>query len=67
MNFSEIIQLVVEKLRSWLELAIQLLPNLALAIVVLVIFVIAAKIVRRVITRLLGKYSDNVADRKSVV
>ncbi len=61
MNFSEMIQLVVEKLRSWLELAIQLLPNLALAIVVLVIFVIAAKIVRRVITRLLGKYSDNVA------
>lgn len=61
MSISEMIQLVIDKLKSWLEMAIQLLPNMALAVVVLVAFVIAAKIVRRFVTKVLGKYSDNVA------
>lgn len=61
MNPSDMIQLVIDKLQTWLELAIQLLPNLVLAIVVMVIFGLAARVARRVLANVLGTYSDNLA------
>lgn len=52
-------ELIVGKLQSWLEAAIQMLPNLAVAVVVLILFVIIGKLVRKAVSKLLAKTTRN--------
>ena len=57
----QIIEIITEKLQLWLETAIKMLPNLALAILFLGLFYIIGKILRRITGRVLKKFSDNIA------
>lgn len=59
MNISEAYDLVVGKLESWIDTAIQMLPNLAAAIIVLIVFYAVGKIVRKTVSKLLHKTTDN--------
>jgi len=51
--------LLVEKLTTWLDSAIQMLPNFALALIVLIVFYVLGKLVRKSINRLLESITSN--------
>ncbi|MDX1636458.1 MAG: mechanosensitive ion channel family protein [Balneolaceae bacterium] len=52
-------QLIAGKLETWLDTAIQMLPNLAVAVLVLIIFFTLGKLVRKAVTKLLEKTTQN--------
>jgi len=51
--------LLVDKLSSWLDTAIQMLPNFALALIVLIVFYVVAKIIKKSIRSLLQNVTTN--------
>ena len=55
----DIVNLLLEKLSAWVKTGIELLPNLAIAIVILIIFYGIGKLVRRLVSRVLHKTTDN--------
>ena len=59
LNISKGYDLLVSKLEGWLELLIEMLPNLALALLVLVVFFVVGKLVRKAVNRLLHKVTSN--------
>ena len=60
MNIGSAYDLIFNKLKSWLDIAISMLPNMALAILVGVIFYVLAKTVRQLVDRLLKKVTNNL-------
>jgi small-conductance mechanosensitive channel len=50
---------LLEKLQGWLNDTIEMLPNLVLAAVILAIFLMIGKLIRRTVNRLLHKTTDN--------
>lgn len=50
---------LVEKLQGWLNTAIEMLPNLVVAILTLLVFVVIAKGVRKMTKRLLQRITNN--------
>ncbi len=54
MDFQQAISKVLEKLDGWLEQLVLLLPNLLVALLVVVAFWLAAKLVKKALVRLLG-------------
>jgi len=50
---------LLDKLQGWLNAAIEMLPNLLLAAVILTAFVLIGKLVRKMVNRLLHKATDN--------
>lgn len=61
LNFQEAVELVTGKLEGWLKGAITILPNFAVAIVVVLAFVGLAKLIRWGIKRVFRKANTNVA------
>lgn len=59
-DFSDTFKLVTDKLIAWVEQLVIMLPNLAVAAVLLIITVVAARLVRRISTRLLPRISHSV-------
>lgn len=55
------LKLVTDKLESWLQSLIEMLPNLVVAVIVVVIFYLLAKVVRNLAHKLLTKISHNEA------
>lgn len=58
MDINEAIQATWDKVAGWLTDAIQILPNLVVAIILLLVFVLLARAVRRWSHRLLGRFSE---------
>lgn len=59
MDINEAYNLVADKLETWIDTLIQMLPNLALALVVLVVFYVLGKLIRNMIGKLLDKVTNN--------
>lgn len=59
MEINEAYNLVSDKLETWIDTFIQMLPNLAVAIIVLIVFYVIGKLIRNAIGRLLRKVTDN--------
>lgn len=59
-NVNKIYNLIAEKLNYWLESIIKLLPNIALAALVMVIGFYVAKYIRKVANKLIHKVSKNL-------
>ena len=56
-------QALIEKLDSWLDGAIRLLPNIVVGIIVLVVFIFIARLVARLVRRSLARHErDNLGD-----
>ena len=51
--------LIVQKLTLWLHELIKLLPNIALATIIIVIGFFAAKWIKKIVSRLLNKLIEN--------
>lgn len=60
MDITKISDLVTEKLTYWIEAIIKLLPNIAVAAVVMVLGFYIAKFIRKIATKLINKVSNNV-------
>lgn len=60
MNISSAYNLIFNKLKIWMNTAISMLPNLALAILVGVVFYVLSKTIRQLVDRLLKKVTDNL-------
>lgn len=51
--------LLADKLESWLAAAIKMLPNLVVAIIVLLFFIFLARLTKRVLRKLFERFTDN--------
>ena len=60
-NISKAAGILINKLESWLESFIALLPNLIVAILVLILFSLAARVLRNISRRILSSFSDRAA------
>lgn len=58
MDINEAIQATWDKIGGWVAGAIQILPNLVVAIILLIVFVFLARAVRHWSHRLLGRFSE---------
>jgi small-conductance mechanosensitive channel len=59
MNLEEGYSLIVDKLESWLNTAIEMLPNLAAALLVIALFYVIASIIKKYSGKLLHKVTHN--------
>lgn len=59
MDINGAYNLVADKLENWIDTLIQMLPNLALALVILIVFYVIGKLIRNAIGKLLGKVTGN--------
>lgn len=59
LNADKAYNLIAEKLESWMQTAIQLLPNFVVAVLVLVLFWLSAKLIKRLTERVMHRFSDN--------
>lgn len=64
MNFNEITELLSGKLYRWGESLVKLLPNIFLAVIILVVGFYFAKLVRKGATNVIGKVSNNITLNK---
>lgn len=60
-SFTEIFRELIEKLFSWIKTGVVMAPNAVVAILVVVIFSISSRYVRRITLTLLHRVSDNEA------
>lgn len=51
--------IVADKVESWITGFIEMLPNLVVALIILIVFYVLGKIARKAVTNLLGKVSAN--------
>ena len=65
-NIGANINIVVEKINSWIEAFMAMLPNFVVAVVVLILFYFLAKLARKVVSRVLGRVSNNVSVTKLI-
>ncbi len=61
MEINEAYNLVADKLENWIDTFIQMLPNLTVALLVLIAFYVIGKLTRKMVKRLLDKVTDNKA------
>lgn len=54
-------RLIYEKVYDWLQIAIKMLPNLAVAVIVLVLFALMARVIKKLAYRLMFRLSDTPA------
>ena len=59
LNFTGVYQTVSDKLETWLSSAIEMLPNLGLALLVLILFYVLGRFIRRFIRTVLEKATTN--------
>jgi len=59
LNFTGVYQTVSDKLETWLSSAIEMLPNLGLALLVLILFYVLGRFIRRFIRTILEKATTN--------
>lgn len=59
MDITNAYDLVIGKLETWLEVLIEMLPNIAAALVILIAFYALAKFTRKIVKRLLQSVTDN--------
>ncbi|WP_341226271.1 mechanosensitive ion channel [uncultured Arcticibacterium sp.] len=60
-SYSEPVKLILEKINNWAATSIKMLPNFLVAVLTLIAFIIIARLVRRLLTKLLGKTTSNLA------
>ena len=60
-NLQRALRIVLDKLESWLETLTAMLPNLVVAVLILVIFYFLARLTRLIANRLLDRFSDKGA------
>lgn len=58
-EFVDVYSTLTEKLANWLETAVEMLPNMVMALLVLILFFVIGKFVRTAVKRMLQKATNN--------
>jgi small-conductance mechanosensitive channel len=58
-EFVDVYSTLTEKLINWLETTIAMLPNFVMALLVLIVFVLIGRLIRKTVKRMLEKTTDN--------
>ncbi len=66
-QFKDTSEKIIEKVINWAEGVVVMVPNFILAIVVLILFVLGAKLIRKLLKRTLKNFSSNTAVNKMIV
>ncbi|HZK07477.1 MAG TPA: mechanosensitive ion channel [Bacteroidales bacterium] len=61
MDIEKPVATVLDKIEGWLETFVSMIPNLAVAIVLLIIFIVLAKFAAKIFKKLFSKTSENKA------
>jgi small conductance mechanosensitive channel len=61
LSLGEVVRLIFERLESWLKTAVISLPNLAVALLVILIFNFISRFFRRLVVRGFDRFSDNLS------
>ncbi len=61
MNVKNVYHTISDKLQEWLNTLIQMLPNIAVAIIIVVVFYLIARLVKKGTSRLLNQLSSHIA------
>ncbi|MFC5411043.1 mechanosensitive ion channel family protein [Larkinella bovis] len=61
LNLGEVVRLIFERLEGWGKTALVLVPNLVVALVVVLLFNFVARYVRRLVVRGFDRFSDNIS------
>ena len=67
LSIGDALSSVVDKLGSWLDSAILLLPNVVVAVLIVVAFAFLARLVRRVVQSLMDRVTNHAPQAKNVV
>jgi small conductance mechanosensitive channel len=59
-------QLLLDKLDQWLNTSVSMLPNFIIAILVMIAFIVAGNLLRKVVHRTLSRFSENIAVNKLI-
>ncbi|MTI89509.1 MAG: mechanosensitive ion channel family protein [Balneolaceae bacterium] len=59
MELENAYELVMNKVETWIETGIEMLPNLAVALLVLIVFYVLGRIIRKVVGKILYKVTSN--------
>ncbi len=65
-SFSEPLKLILEKVNTWGEAAFRMLPNFIVAILVMIVVVLLARVVRQMTAKLLARTTSNETLQKLV-
>ncbi len=60
-NIAKAWTLVTGKIESWLEMLTSMLPNMVVAVLALLFFYILARVIRKIVSRVFGRFSDSEA------
>jgi len=58
---AEVVETVSGKIENWIGAFIELLPNMAIALILFIIFILLAKVFKRLFIKIFKKSSDNLA------
>lgn len=61
LNFSAAVEKVFDKLESWFETFVGMLPNMVLAIILFILFLTTARIIKRLFARIIRRATDDLA------
>ncbi len=61
MNIDNIVNTVRIKLEEWINIVIQMLPNIAVAVIIVILFYITAKLIKKFTRNVLRRFSDHIA------
>jgi small conductance mechanosensitive channel len=61
MDFSKAYNLVVDKISQWLTTLILMLPNIAVAVIIVVLFFLLGKFVKNIIVKILNRFSQHLS------
>ncbi len=67
MDLDKVLSLITDRLQTWFELGVKSLPNFVVAVVVIFVFFLIAKFVRKVVKNLTGRVIQSVAARNLIV
>ncbi len=60
-NLSKAVEKVFEKLESWFETFVSMLPNMVLAIILFIVFLTLARIIKRLFARIIKRATDDLS------
>jgi len=60
-NLSTAVEKIFEKLESWFETFVSMLPNMALAIILFIVFLTVARITKRIFAKIIRKATEDLA------
>ncbi|MCB2208616.1 MAG: mechanosensitive ion channel [Bacteroidetes bacterium] len=61
LNLDKALEMIIDKIKNWFDVFVSMLPNMAAAVILLIVFIVLAKLGAMMVKKIFSKTSDNVA------